>query len=138
MSKAIVIGAGIAGIAAAIRLAVKGHQIEIFEAAPAAGGKLSEFRLGAYRFDAGPSLFTMPQYVDELFSLADKDPKGYFRYEKLENVCRYFYEDGTRINAYAGRIKFSEEIAAKTKDSAASVISLTGAMLLKGPKTGLP
>ena len=122
MSKAIVIGAGIAGIASAIRMAVQGHQVEVFEASPAAGGKLSEIRLGEYRFDAGPSLFTMPQYVDELFRLAGKDPKDYFRYERLETICRYFYEDGTRINAFADPIRFSEEIAAKTSDTAASVI----------------
>ena len=122
MSKAVVIGAGIAGIASAIRLAVKGYQVEVFEAGPIAGGKLSEINLGAFRFDTGPSLFTMPQYVDELFALAGKDSSDYFKYEKLETVCNYFYEDGTRISAFADRTKFSEEIAEKTRDSAESVI----------------
>ncbi|MDO8993360.1 MAG: NAD(P)-binding protein, partial [Daejeonella sp.] len=51
MSKAIIIGAGIAGIAAAIRLAIKGHQVEVFEASAQTGGKLSEIRLEAFRFD---------------------------------------------------------------------------------------
>jgi phytoene dehydrogenase-like protein len=41
------------------------------------GGKLSTFKLGNYRFDAGPSLFTMPNFVDELFQLAGKDPRNY-------------------------------------------------------------
>jgi phytoene desaturase len=122
MSKAIVIGAGIAGIATAIRLAIRGHQVEVFETSDQAGGKLSEIKLEAFRFDAGPSLFTMPQYVDELFSLAGKDPKGYFQYEKLENICNYFYEDGTRIHAFADPKLFSEEIADKTNDSASSVL----------------
>ena len=122
MSKAVVIGAGIAGIASAIRLAVKGYQVEVFEAGPIAGGKLSEINLGAFRFDTGPSLFTMPQYVDELFTLAGKDSANYFRYKKLDTVCNYFYEDGTRISAFADRTKFSEEIAEKTRDSAESVI----------------
>lgn len=122
MSKAIVIGAGIAGIASAIRLAIKGYQVEVFEASPSAGGKLSELNLGDFRFDTGPSLFTMPQYIDELFNLAGKDSADYFQYEKLETICNYFYEDGTRISAFADRTKFSEEIAAKTKDSAESVI----------------
>jgi len=122
MSKAIIIGAGIAGIAAAIRLAIKGHQVEVFEASAQAGGKLSEIRLGSFRFDAGPSLFTMPQYVDELFRLAGKDPLDHFAYEKLDTICNYFYEDGTRIHAFADPEKFSEEIAEKTNDSADSVI----------------
>ena len=70
MSKALIIGAGIAGIATAIRLAVKGYDVHIFEANSYPGGKLSEIEHDGYRFDAGPSLFTMPQYVDELFELA--------------------------------------------------------------------
>ena len=72
--KAIVIGAGIAGIATAIRFAVKGFDVEIFEANAYPGGKLAEINLQGFRFDAGPSLFTMPQYVDELFELAGKNP----------------------------------------------------------------
>jgi len=123
MSKAIIIGAGIAGIAAAIRLAIKGKQVDVFEASAQAGGKLSEIRLGAFRFDAGPSLFTMPQYVDELFRLAGKNPDDYFKYEKLDTICKYFYEDNTRINAFADPVRFSEEIAAKTNDTAESVIN---------------
>lgn len=122
MSKAIVIGAGIAGIATAIRLSLKGYQVEVFEAGPIAGGKLSEMKLNDFRFDMGPSLFTMPQYVDELFTLAGKNPSDYFKYEKLDIVCNYFYEDGTRISAFADRNKFAEEIATKTEDSAESII----------------
>jgi len=122
MSKAIIIGAGIAGIATAIRMALKGHQVEVFEASAQAGGKLSEIRIGSFRFDAGPSLFTMPQYVDELFRLAGKNPKDYFQYEKLDTICNYFYEDGTRIHAFADPLKFSEEIADKTNDSADSIL----------------
>ncbi|MCB0684132.1 MAG: NAD(P)-binding protein, partial [Saprospiraceae bacterium] len=54
-----IIGAGIAGLAAAVRMAAHGYEVDVFEANPYPGGKLSEFRLGGYRFDAGPSLFTM-------------------------------------------------------------------------------
>ena len=121
MAKVIVIGAGIAGIAAAIRQAVKGHEVAVYEANAYPGGKLSAFRSGDFRFDAGPSLFTMPHYVDELFTLAGKNPKEAFSYEQLETVCRYFYEDGTRINAWANRDKLAEEIALKTKDPASAV-----------------
>lgn len=119
--KAIIIGAGIAGIAIAIRLAVKGYSVEVFEAAIKPGGKLSEIRSGEFRFDAGPSLFTMPQYVDELFRLAGKVPADHFRYKRLNKVCKYFFEDGTQINAYAERDKFASEIASKTVDTAESV-----------------
>ena len=69
--KAIVVGSGIAGIASALRLRSKGYAVSVFEANSYPGGKLSLNRLGKYRFDAGPSLFTMPHYVDELFQLFD-------------------------------------------------------------------
>lgn len=108
--KALVIGAGIAGIATAIRLAVKGYGVEVYEANGYAGGKLSEFEQGEYRFDAGPSLFTMPQYVDDLFKLAGKNPDQYFTYQKLDVVCHYFYPDGTRLKAYADIDRFATEV----------------------------
>ncbi|MES2269202.1 MAG: 1-hydroxycarotenoid 3,4-desaturase CrtD [Bacteroidota bacterium] len=120
--KAIVIGAGIAGIATAIRLAVKGYAVEVYEANSYPGGKLSEFEQNGYRFDAGPSLFTMPKYVDELFKIAGKNPVDYFTYQKLDVVCKYFYEDGTRLTAYADTQKFAEEIENKTGEPTASVI----------------
>jgi len=123
MNKAIIIGAGIAGIATAIRLTIKGYRVVVFEANSYAGGKLSEIGNAGFRFDAGPSLFTMPQYIDELFKLAGKDPRAYFNYRKLPLVCKYFYEDGTEINAFADPQAFAEEIAAKTSDPAAKVQS---------------
>ncbi|HUH32439.1 MAG TPA: FAD-dependent oxidoreductase, partial [Daejeonella sp.] len=121
MAKAIVIGAGIAGIASAIRLAVKGYEVAVFEANDGPGGKLTEIDGAGFRFDAGPSLFTMPQYVDELFTLAGKDPRQYINHQQLELVCKYFYQDGTYINAWADEGKFSGEIENKTSDSAEAV-----------------
>ena len=114
MSKALIIGAGIAGIAAAIRLAMKGYDVEVFEANNYAGGKLAEISQNGYRFDAGPSLLTMPQYIDELFELTGRNPSDYFRYRKLETICKYFYEDGTRLTAWADREKFITELSGKT------------------------
>ncbi len=93
--QAIIIGSGIGGIALSIRLAVKGFEVKVYEKNSYPGGKLTEINLGPYRFDAGPSLFTMPQYVDELFELTGAKPVEYFRYTKLSEVCNYFYEDGT-------------------------------------------
>ncbi|RNL54937.1 1-hydroxycarotenoid 3,4-desaturase CrtD [Pedobacter jejuensis] len=121
MRKAIVIGAGVAGIASAIRMAVKGYNVGVFESNSYAGGKLSEINLESFRFDAGPSLFTMPQYVDELFTLAGKNPKDYFEYEKLEEICRYFYEDGLKLTAFADATKFGEELAKNTNSNSAEI-----------------
>lgn len=117
--KALIIGAGIAGIATAIRLSIKGYQVEVFEANCYPGGKIAEFNQGCFRFDTGPSLFTMPQYVDELFRLAGKDPRQFFQYQKLDTLCKYFYEDGTHFNAYADEEKFINEAVKFNKDASA-------------------
>lgn len=109
-----IIGAGIAGIAAAIRLAVKGYEVEVFESNSYPGGKLSEIRQDGFRFDAGPSLFTMPELVEELFFLAGENPLDHFQYIRLPVTCQYFYEDGTEISAFGEPKKFIEEVHLKT------------------------
>lgn len=119
--KAIIIGAGVAGIAAAIRMAVKGYAVEVFEKNTYAGGKLAEIKRDGFRFDTGPSLFTMPQYVDELFKLAGKNPKDYFEHQKLDEICRYFYEDGLKLTAHANLDQFAHEVAQKTESTATEV-----------------
>ena len=89
--KAIIIGAGIAGIASAIRIKNLGYDVIVFESNKKAGGKLNEKKIGEYRFDMGPSLFTMPQYVEELFELSNKKTSDYFQYKKCNNTCNYFF-----------------------------------------------
>jgi phytoene desaturase len=111
--KAIVIGSGVAGLAAAIRLRCQGFEVDVFEANSYPGGKLSEFALQGFRFDAGPSLFTLPKLVDDLFVLAGKNPKEHFSYQQMDVCCHYFYEDGTQLEAYADRQKLCNEIETK-------------------------
>lgn len=113
MKKSIVIGAGIAGIATSIRLAKKGYTVEVYESNRYPGGKLSAFSSEGYRFDAGPSLFTMPQYVDALFELCDEDPRAHFTYQKKEIGCEYFWPDGTRLTAFSDQDRFLQEVEEK-------------------------
>ena len=118
-----IIGAGVGGLASAIRLASLGLEVDLYESNAYPGGKLSDFQLEGFRFDAGPSLWTMPQYLEELFSLVGKDLKDYLLYEKLEESCRYFYEDGTLIHGYSDPVLFSQEIEKNTQDKAESLLS---------------
>ncbi len=103
------VGSGIAGIAAAIRLAHKGYAVTVYEKNGYAGGKLSQFTNGKYRFDFGPSLFTLPENVEALFLLCGKNPEDYFRYSRVNPGHRYFYEDGTVFDAHHSAERFSEE-----------------------------
>jgi len=122
-----VIGAGVAGLAAAARLAVAGHPVTVFEASGSFGGKMHQFELpGGYRFDAGPSLFTLPQLVDDVFRLAHREPADYFRYERLDPITNYFFADGTRLTAWADSQQFATEVEQKLGTSAAAVTQFLG------------
>jgi len=120
--KIVVIGSGVGGLAVSIRLAIKGHDVTVIEANDYVGGKLSEINQEGFRFDAGPSLFTIPSYVDELFQLAGENPKEFFQYKSLEIICNYFYEDGTRLSAYSDNEKFAKEVENKTGESYKNVL----------------
>ncbi len=109
MPKAIVVGAGIGGIAAAIRLRAKDYEVLVLEANSYPGGKLHIKKINGYRFDLGPSLFTMPHFVDELFQLHDRNPKEHFQYTQKNTICNYFWEDGTRFSAKSEEDEFVKD-----------------------------
>ncbi len=108
--KAIIIGSGVGGMATAIRLAVQGFEVCVYEKNSGPGGKITAFQKDGFSFDAGPSLLTQPQNIEELFSLA-KEPIGeYFNYKPVNIACKYFYENGKWVNAYTDRGKFAQEL----------------------------
>lgn len=119
--KILVIGSGIGGLALSIRLAKQGFQVTIFEKNSYAGGKLSELKIDGYRFDKGPSLFTMPHLIDELTNLISND--NTFKYIKLETITHYFYEDGTTLKASADVNQLAEEIHQKLSEKKESVLN---------------
>ncbi len=86
--KAVVVGAGIGGLATALRLAREGHEVQVFEQSESLGGKLNVFSQNGYRFDAGPSLFTLPALVEELVELSG-EPRERFQYHTLDRSCHY-------------------------------------------------
>jgi phytoene desaturase len=110
MKKAAIIGAGIAGIGTAIHLANKGYKVEVFEANSYAGGKLSEFWKDGFRYDAGPSLFTFPERVEELILQSGKKVEDYFSYQQLDVINNYFWEDGTKLEASADIETFAKQV----------------------------
>ncbi|MGB5378780.1 1-hydroxycarotenoid 3,4-desaturase CrtD [Muriicola sp.] len=111
MPKALVIGSGIGGLATALRLRKKGYEVHVFEQNSYAGGKLHAIVQDGYRFDLGPSLFTMPHFVEELFQLYDLDPSVRFPYSKKLTVCNYFWQDGSQFSVKSDRSAFLAEAA---------------------------
>lgn len=107
--RCIIIGAGVAGLSASIRIRNQGFDVLVLEANEGPGGKLNTFSSEGFRFDLGPSLFTMPQFVEEIFTESRKDILDSFEYIRKDIVCQYFYEDGTRFTAFADKEKFAQE-----------------------------
>jgi phytoene desaturase len=112
-----VIGSGIGGLAAAIRIASKGYAVDVYETNDYPGGKIRELRKDGFRFDMGPTVLMLPELIEELFTLCNKDPRDYFSYTSLDISFKYFYEDGSVINSYHDVEKFGREIELKTKDT---------------------
>ncbi|MBK8341780.1 MAG: phytoene desaturase [Flavobacteriales bacterium] len=117
-----IVGAGFAGIAAAIRLARLGYRVTVFEANAMPGGKAAEWRIGPYRFDMGPTILTMPGYVDELFDLCGEDPRDHFNYAQLDPSSQFLFEDGTVVRMYADPERLADEFAERTTANRASVL----------------
>lgn len=104
-----VIGSGIASLATAVRMQVKGYAVSVYEKNAYPGGKLTVLEANGFRFDAGPSVFTLPELVTELFELAGKNPTDYFEYLQHPVSALYFWNDGTVFKAPANKELFIQQ-----------------------------
>ncbi|BDX35080.1 phytoene desaturase [Mycobacterium antarcticum] len=95
MSRAVVIGAGLGGLATAARLAAAGHHVTVFEAAPTVGGKLGVFERDGFGFDTGPSLLTLPAVLEQLFG--DTGGPAELQLTAVDPACAYVFADGTEL-----------------------------------------
>ena len=120
---AIIIGSGVGGLATAVRLARRGYKVLVFEANPTYGGKATKIEKDGFFWGFGPSLFTLPELLDDLFILCGRKPEDYYKYHKIDPICKYFFSDGTRLNAYADPQKLAQEIQSKTGEPANNVMA---------------
>ena len=104
MTRTVIIGAGVAGLACGARLAAAGHEVTVFEQSDEVGGKLGLHVEGGFRFDTGPSLLVWPQVLQDVL-----DAAGAARHQidlelrPVEPIARYHWPDGVTLNAYADR-----------------------------------
>ncbi len=121
MSTVAVIGAGIGGLSTAIRAAAEGRSVTLFEAAPEVGGKLRQLKLGDYRFDLGPSLFTWPELLQDTLAAAGPAAAP-FDHIQLDRSCHYFWEDGTRLIGWTDKAQLAQEIETQLGVTAGPVL----------------
>ncbi len=99
--KSIVIGSGFGGIAAALRLRAKNHDVTLIEKQKDLGGRARVFKKNGFTFDGGPTVITAPYLINELFELFNKNPKEYIEIIPLKTWYRFIFEDGMKFD-YSG------------------------------------
>ena len=125
--RAIVIGAGFGGIAAALRMRAKGYAVEIIDRCPRLGGRAQVFERDGFRHDAGPTVITAPFLFDELFALFGRRREDYVTFVPLKPWYRFQFADGESFD-YGGSIEETKaEIARINPDDCDGYDRLVGA-----------
>lgn len=96
----VIIGTGVGGLSAAIRLAAAGHPVHMLEAAPGPGGKAGSTTLEGVQLDTGPSVLTLPEVFDELFRSAGTSLKEQVTLRQPDPAFRYIYPDGVQLDMH--------------------------------------
>lgn len=119
MSKTVlVVGAGVGGLAAAIRLRAGGCEVVLCEKNPFVGGKLSRWEAPhphrptdrPFTFDTGPSLLTLPLVFADLFAAAGRDVRDHLPIRRLHPVSRFVWADGTSFELHSDRTHLREQV----------------------------
>ncbi len=100
-TRVVVIGSGFGGLAAAVRLAARGFAVTVVEQRDRPGGRAYVYEQDGFKFDGGPTVITAPWLIEELFSLAGRDPRDYIDLQPLDPFYRIFFEDGSSFE-YTG------------------------------------
>ena len=108
--EACVIGAGLGGMAAALRLAVRGWRVSVFENGPTLGGKMNRWERDGFRFDTGPSLITLPDVFADLFAAAGERMDDHLRLQPVDPLARYCFADGATLEVEASLPRWLETL----------------------------
>lgn len=114
--KVIIIGAGVGGLATAVRLQSKGYDVTIYEKMDRVGGKMNLITGNGYKFDLGPTIVMMPHIYEDVFVAAGVSSKNYIPMEKIEPMYSLYYDDGEKLSVstdYVEMNKLLENISYK-------------------------
>ncbi len=106
----VVIGSGFGGIAAALRLKAKGHNVTLIEKHKDLGGRARVFKKNGFTFDGGPTVITAPHLINELFQLFNKNPRDYINLKPLNTWYRFVFEDGSEFDYSGNEEKMKNQI----------------------------
>jgi phytoene desaturase len=108
---AVVIGSGLGGLAAAIRLGAKGYRVTVLERLDRPGGRARVFRQDGFTFDAGPTIVTAPFLLEELWALCGERFQDYVELRALDPFYRIRFDDGAVLDYSGDPTHMRREIA---------------------------
>ena len=114
--KSLVIGSGFGGIAAALRLRAKGHDVALVEKHKDLGGRARVFKKNGFIFDAGPTVITAPYLINELFELFNKKSENYINLKPLKTWYRFIFDDGSKFDYSGDEDLMKRQIEMMNKD----------------------
>lgn len=123
MKRVIIIGAGTAGLAAAIRLQTEGYDVTIFEKNEKIGGRMYQHEIEGFKFDVGPTIVMMKDVYEEVFKYSGANPKDYIEMVRLEPMFKLKFPDGTVLNATSDLVKMTEENEAFSESDASGYLA---------------
>jgi phytoene desaturase len=106
----VVVGAGLAGLSAALRLAGAGRKVTVVERESVPGGRSGLLNKDGYAFDTGPTVLTMPSLINDAFNCVGEEMKDWLELTPLSPLYRAFYADGSQIDVHANTAQMEEEI----------------------------
>ena len=109
--KAVVIGSGFGGLAAAIRLRARGYRVTLLEALDGPGGRARVIEQDGFTFDAGPTVITAPYLLHELFELVGRDSRDYFDLVPVDPFYRIQFDDGSTFDYVGDEARLLDQIA---------------------------
>ena len=116
----VVVGAGLAGLSAALRLAGAGRKVTVLERESVPGGRNGLLKKDGYSFDTGPSVLTMPSLINDAFNCVGEDMKDWLELTPLTPLYRAFYADGSQLDVHADTNEMEAEIAKHISSSEAA------------------
>jgi phytoene desaturase len=118
--KVVVVGAGLAGLSAALRLAGAGRDVTVIERESVPGGRNGLLNKDGYAFDTGPTVLTMPSLIQDAFSAVGEDMKDWLELMPVSPLYRAFYADGSQIDVHADTAAMEQEIREKVSATEAA------------------
>lgn len=113
-----VIGAGLGGLAAAVTLAARGHEVVLFERNSWVGGKAAVLADRRFRFDMGPTILTMPSVLERIFAEAGCDLRRELDLVRLDPQWRCFYEDSSTLDLIQSPERMAASLSAQAPEAA--------------------